>query len=459
MKWLRGFRKWIWTDLPADEQEGIETSIKSVLRVICLVISGFSRHQLELRASALTYMVILSIVPVLAMGTALVKGLGADNYMKQAAYKMLSEMEAISEPQVFTTNTTASNATAETFHSQATKHLKVALDKIFEYVDRTNFATLGWLGVIVSLLTVIALMAHIEEAMNTIWETKKAREMGRKMIDYIGLIVLMPLSINIAFWAITANQSKAFLEKMTSSLKISWILPLVIKLLPFLIIIGTFSILYCFMPNTWVRWRNAAIGGMVGGVGWIAAQTLYIKMQIGVARYNAIYGSFASLPLFIFWVYVGWIIFLMGAETTYAVQNLKRLNPLRKPLTPLDKLALALDVLYVTYECFESGRKITADLLCDRLGRPLPEVDEVLESLLEAQILVKTANQTAYLPAMSPQKLNTELIFKAVCGPLDEIKTPGEKLAARIYRKAVETATGFSKRNNTFEHENGRVSK
>ncbi len=445
MAWIKSFRYWIWQDDPSDEREGIETTIKNILRILCLVFSGFAKHGLELRASALTYTVILSLVPVLAMGTALVKGLGADNYMKQAAYRMLEEMEALSEHKGFTdTNSSSINATALELHSQSTKHLKVAIDKIFDYVDKTNFAALGWLGIVASLLTVVSLMTHIEEAMNTIWETKKSRDIGRKIIDYIGLIVLMPLSINIAFWAITANQSKAFIEKMTNLLKISWLLPIIFKLLPLLMIIGTFTILYRFMPNTWVRWWPATIGGLIGGIGWILAQTVYIKLQIGVARYNAIYGSFATLPLFLFWVYIGWIIFLIGAETSYAVQNFKRLNPMKKILSPVEKLALAIDILHVAYHYFDKGKPVTPDILSEKLKKPLPEVDQVIGKLLEANLLKRTDRVEEFLPAISKRGIKNAMIFDALCGSPKEPKSLGEKLTASFYYRAVEGLDEFS---------------
>lgn len=445
MGWIKDFRNWVWKDLPHHEQKGIGAFSRNILKVLCLVISGFGRHGLELRASALTYTVILSIVPVLAMGTALVKGLGADNYLKQAAYRMIAEAESLSDsgPAMGNDIPAGTNATTHAIHLQSTKHLELAIDKLFDYVDKTNFAALGWLGIFASLLTVISLMTHIEEAMNTIWETKKARDIGRKIIDYIGLIVLMPLSINIAFWAITANQSKAFIEKMTALLKISWLLPVIFKVVPFLMIIGTFTILYRFMPNTFVRWWPATLGGMIGGIGWIAAQTLYIKMQIGVAKYNAIYGSFATLPLFIFWVYVGWIIFLIGAETSCAIQNFRRLNPLMKPLEPVEKLALAIDILQVTYEYFDQGTAVTSKLLSDRIGHPLPEIDKVIDRLIAGRLLVQTDNFGQFLPTISREHVDNRHVFEAVCGSIRSRKSPGEKIAGNLYDAAIKKIEGI----------------
>ncbi len=435
---FKKFHQWLWSDDPLDRQNRGRYALKICLRIAAIVLSGFRKHGLELRASALTYMVILSLVPVLAMGTALMKGLGADNYMKQAAYKMIEEMEELSNQKMHVPqNEQDANSTAILERSASARHLKLALDKIFDYVDRTNFAALGWFGIIISLLTVIALMTNIEDAMNTIWETQESRDIGRKIIDYIALIVLMPLSINVAFWAITANQSKAILEKLTSFLKISWIVPIIFKFLPFFMLIGTFTILYHFMPNTWVKWRAAALGGLIGGAGWILAQTLYIKLQIGVARYNAIYGSFATLPLFIFWVYIGWIIFLLGAETSYAIQNYKRLKPIDRTLSPIEQLALAIDILLLAYRLFDQGQPLTGEKAADELAYPYPLVDKVLKKLEKAGLIVRTEKHEEYLPGISMRRLSNKEIFDALCGTVELPQSPGGQMAARFYKEAI----------------------
>ncbi|NPA95052.1 MAG: YihY/virulence factor BrkB family protein [Thermodesulfobacteria bacterium] len=436
---FRKFHQWLWSDDPAEKNNKWKFALKLCLRIASIVISGFRKHELELRASALTYMVILSLVPVLAMGTALMKGLGADNYMKQAAYRMIEEMEELSNQKMHSMPSDPDgNATVVIERSASARHLKLALDKIFDYVDRTNFAALGWLGILISLITVIALMTHIEDAMNTIWETQESRDIGRKIIDYIALIVLMPLSINVAFWAITANQSKAILEKLTSFLKISWIVPIIFKFLPFFMLIGTFTILYHFMPNTWVRWRAAALGGLIGGAGWILAQTLYIKLQIGVARYNAIYGSFATLPLFIFWVYIGWIIFLLGAETSYAIQNYKRLRPVNRSLSPVEQLALAIDMMLLAYRLFDEGRPLTGEKAADELAYPFPLVDKVMKKLVRAGLLIRTEKHEEYLPGISMNRLRNKKIFEALCGTIKLPQTIGGKAALEFYNEAID---------------------
>ncbi len=441
MKDLAQFIEWVWEGNLSRGKKNASWFAKATLRIIYIVVKGFGKHDFDLRASALTYTVILSLVPVLAMGTALLKGLGADNYMKAAAYKMLAQLEEISgqHPCEAAGNCTLSDRLSQEAKASingSTQHLKLALDKIFDYVDKTNFATLGWLGIIGALLTIVSLMTHIESAMNNIWETKKARRLGRKIIDYIGLIILLPISINFAFWAITAAQSETLLAKITSTLRVSWLLPLLFKFLPILLIVGTFSILYRFMPNTNVKVLPAVVGGVIGGLGWIMAQTLYVKLQIGVARYNAIYGSFATFPLFIFWLYIGWLVFLIGAETSYAVQKFKRYVPLKGPISPLTKLALAVDILEVTYSYFDAGRAVTAEDLSDELGYPLMEVVSVLKKLEDKGLIVPTEDEEHLLPGISPGSLKKSDIFNAVCGSLERRDTHGEQLAFELASNA-----------------------
>ncbi len=451
MKNLAQMEEWLWEGNLFKEPKSPAWFAKAALRILFIVIRGFGKHDFDLRACALTYTVILSLVPVLAMGTALLKGLGADNYMKKAAYKMVAQLEEISgrKHSDNTANSTASGTgviNSGTESDGSAQHLKLALDKIFDYVDRTNFAALGWLGIIGALFTVVSLMTHIEAAMNNIWETKKSRKLGRKVIDYMGLIILLPLSINLAFWAITAAQSETLLARITSTLRVPWLLPLLFKFLPVFLIVGTFSILYHFMPNTNVRVIPAVSGGIIGGIGWIMAQTLYLKLQIGVARYNAIYGSFATFPLFIFWLYIGWLVFLMGAETSYAVQKFKRYVPVKGHISPLTKLALAVDVLEMTYEYFDSGRPITAEIVSDELGYPLREVVNVVTKLRESRLLIPAAEGEHFLPGIAPGHLRKSDIFQAVCGSAERKETHGEILAADLAEDAAAILDGKAKK-------------
>ncbi len=439
MKNLTQFNEWLWRGNLSVEKKSASWFAKAALRIFLIIIKGFGRHDFDLRASALTYTVLLSLVPVLAMGTALLKGLGADNYMKAAAYRVISQKVDISSQPEPSGNLPAEGGqktgSRDSTHGSA-QHLKLALDKIFDYVDRTNFATLGWLGIAGALLVVVSLMTHIEAAMNNIWETRKARKLGRKVIDYIALIILLPISVNFAFWAITAAQSETLLEKITSMLKVSWVLPLLFKLLPILLIVGTFTILYRFMPNTNVKVFPALSGGIIGGIGWILVQTVYVKLQIGVARYNAIYGSFATLPLFIFWLYIGWIVFLMGAETSFAVQKFKRYVPLKRPLSPMTRMALAVDILEAAYRYFDSGRMVTAEDLSDELGYPPVEVGIVMKKLEKRGLIVPTEDEEHFLPGISAERLQKSRIFAAVCGSPQREKTQGEKLASEIAKNA-----------------------
>ncbi len=439
MRRLEEFYKWLWDDNLSTTPKDSTWFAKAATRIIFIVIKGFGKHDFDLRACALTYTVILSLVPMLAMGTALLKGLGADNYMKAAAYKVIIELEEMASHEQHSGNfTTEANVQPgqANIRNGSLLHLRAALDKIFEYVDKTNFATIGWLGIVGAIFTVVALMTHIEAALNAIWETKKARRIGRKIIDYIGLVILLPISVNFAFWAITAAQSETLVAKITSMLRVSWVLPLMFKLLPILLIVGTFSILYHFMPNTEVKVIPALSGGLIGGLGWILVQTLYIKLQIGVARYNAIYGSFATFPLFIFWLYIGWLVFLMGAQTSYAVQKFKRYVPLAGRITPLHRLALAVDILDVTYRYFDAGRGITAEEISDELGYPLMDVVDVMKKLRHSSLILPSEDGTHFLPGISAEHLEKTAIFHAMCGRLESDRTHGQQIASMVEKNA-----------------------
>ncbi len=484
---------------------------RKIVRILLITAYGFEKNQLSLRASALTYTVILSLIPLLAMSTAVLKGLGADDQMKAMVYRMLDQLaeqtrsgpalkvkpgggtgeetgdvekmgdkEAGSEKEgpkggVLKAAEGAAEAAVESAIEEAVSetndtkgpsegargsgsdeagggtrgsiaHLKLAVDKIFDYVERTNFAALGWFGILGVIYTVIMLMSHIEEALNAIWATDEARDLGRKVIDYLALIILLPLSINVAFWGMAALQNEKFIAKVASFFKVSWVLPILFKFLPALLVVGTFAILYRFMPNTRVKVLPATVGGFIGGVGWIVMQAVYVKLQIGVARYNAIYGSFATLPLFIFWLYLSWIIFLVGAQASYAIQNHRSLNLFEKVWKPVLYLALCLDIMNSLFKAVDRARPMGALDLAEEVRRPLDKVHDAISILIKAGLVAEARTENLpgasgderYLPVVSRQRLKNSVILTAVFGTIDdECDTKGSRLTKSAMAEAA----------------------
>jgi len=262
-----------------------------ILRVAHLVIRGFREDELPIHASALTFVALMSFVPLLAIIFSVLKGFGVG---QDSIAKVMEWRDAMPE------------------------QLQGFVDQMLEIANATNFAALGSIGVAFLLFTAIMVLGNIEISFNRVWRITKTRNMLRRTANYVFILVVVPLCISIAMTISAAFQSSQFVAKLGTA---RLLVRSLARLSPLLITWFAFSLLYLFLPNTRVRLRPAFLSGLVGALLWLGWQKLYITLQIGVARYNAIYGTFASVPIFLAWLYVSWIILLLGAELAFACQN------------------------------------------------------------------------------------------------------------------------------------------
>jgi membrane protein len=452
---------WVWK-APAEGQKKPALFRHAAIKVIFILIFEFRRDAITLRASALTYTVMLSMVPMLALGTAVLKGLGAGDQMKEAAYRIIDQFDSgtVQEggklkpgsaevPESLEDPSTAGDGPIEVEAGGVPSEsvglvgqLRMAVDKIFDYVERTNFATLGAFGILGLLFAVISVLGSIEQSMNVIWATESGRPLGRKVMDYLALMILFPMSINVGLAAEATLKSETLLSRIDGLLPVGWILPLVLKMVPVIVLVATFTILYRFLPNTKVRVLPAFVGGLVGGIGWLLVQGLYIYLQIGVARYNAIYGSFAILPLFMVWIYAGWVVFLTGAEMAFSVQNWRRYVPGVDTLTPKVRLALAFDVLDNVFADYSKRRSTNRKGISRRLEISEVQVGKVLEDL-EAAKLLKNLDEEAgeYVPAAPAEKIEAVEVVDAICGRKTRT-SPGGQVAEQVFDSARKAVAG-----------------
>ncbi|MDK9708393.1 MAG: YihY/virulence factor BrkB family protein [Desulforhopalus sp.] len=373
-----------------------------VVRLLLITATEFDKNALSMRSAALTYTVLLSLVPILAMSTAVVKGLGGGDQLRKAAHSYIDTLvERGGKSPGQTQNSPLLTKTEVPEHPiSLTSHLRSAVDQLFDYVDRTNFATLGTLGVVGILLSVILVLSFIEEAMNSIWRVASGRSLLRKIADYLTLLILLPISINVAFAASALLQSPAMIAKIDILLPFAWLQALLLKAIPVVIITLTFYIMYIFFPNTKVKTLPALVGATLAAVLWTAVQDIYISLQIGVANYNAIYGSFASLPLFLVWIYLGWLFILGGAQVAFACQHMTTYRFLPLAVVPSLKLGAAFDIMDRIVSAFTDARAIHSD----KLASCLPDYDqavisEVLAKLRQAGLVHVSQSDGRLLPA------------------------------------------------------------
>ena len=264
------------------------------IRFLEHTVSSFLKDRCLLRASALTYASLLSLVPFLALMFALLKGLGVQRRL---------------EPVLLEKFTGGSQE---------------VMSKILEYIDHTNVSSLGVLGMLTLLVTVVMVLKNMEQSFNWIWKVKRGRTWMRTVSDYLSVLVIAPISVLVAMSLTTWFSSQGFIARMESIWLVGDFYRFMIKLTPFVVLWIAFTVCYIFMPNTRVGIDAALLGGVVGGTLWQFAQWGYVRYQIGVAKYNAIYGALSQLPILLVWIYVSWVILLLGAEIAFAYQNLGR---------------------------------------------------------------------------------------------------------------------------------------
>lgn len=411
-----------------------------LVRLILITAAEFNNNALSLRSAALTYTVLLSLVPILAMSTALVKGLGGDNQLRKAAY---SYIETLADKNAKTAKQSPPAAVTEfpNHGGNLTDHLRAAVDQLFDYVDKTDFATLGTFGVVGILLSVILVLSYIEEAMNGIWKVARGRSLSRKIADYLTLLILLPISINVAFAAGAMVQLPALIAKINILIPLPWLQTFLLKGVPVAIITLTFYFMYIFFPNTRVKALPALFGAGLAAFLWTLVQDIYITLQIGVANYNAIYGSFATLPLFLVWIYLGWLFILTGAQVAYACQNIERYRLLPAAAVPSLQLGAAFDIMDCITAAFAEAKAIHSDNLAECLPQYQQTViNEIATKLQETGRLHVSQADNRLLPA-SPGKSDDYRELVAIILGNDTADSSGGARSKRAMAAATEACS------------------
>lgn len=405
-----------WANTPIHDSSAWQNKLHIFIRIILITFKEFGNNSLNIRASALTYTILLSLVPMLAMSTAIVKGLGGGDELRQVVYSYLDTLEETTPlthfgigEELLTENTLQSDA-------RVTDQFRTAADQIFTYVDNTDFATLGTIGVLGVLFSAILVLSNIEMSMNTIWHVTSGRSILRKVSDYLTFLILMPLSINFGFAANAVLKNDTLQNKVLGFLPGPWIETGLLLLVPLFFITMTLFLIYIFFPNTKVKPIPAFIGALFAGSFWFLTQNIYIGLQIGVSKYNAIYGSFATLPLFLVWMFLGWLFILAGAQLAFACQRHESYQLKKLSHAPLELLSAAFDILNVSYDLYAQKIKLTKKELptyCP--AYPTPLLYNTLQKLLSSQIIVST-KKGYLLPAAPADTVQYQEIFSSILG-------------------------------------------
>ncbi len=389
--------------------------LQKVLRVLTLAVYEFSASKCALRAAALTLVFAFSLAPALALGFSVAKGFGVQAKIRPVIYNWLGV------DQVAAANSTEGRAPAGVAGpdgSAEPQPIQKVLDAILGYVEKTDAEALGVLGLLVLLYAAYKVLNSIEATMNEIWGIRRRRALVRKIIDYLAVLFVLPLMLVIAALIIAALKSetaKAFIQELLPGSLISLLAAGVV----ILITAAGFWFLYFFFPNTRVPVLSAAAGAAVAAVLWSFSQYLYVQLQVGVAKYNAIYGTFAAIPIFLLWLYASWSVILFGAEVSYAHANQSEFEYGGLTFTPSAayRSRLAFGIMMLAGRAFQEEARPPSVADCSRaLAAPVRTVREIIGDLISARLLAEVASDAlpAYAPAAPLEQISLERILDAV---------------------------------------------
>ena len=359
--------------------------VYSAAKKLLLAVERATTKRMMNAASALTYSTLLAIVPILAVVFAVARGFGYNKYMESWFRDTLA-----SQPQA----------------------ADVIVGFVNSYLVHTKSGVFLGVGLVFMLWTVFMLVGNIEQTFNHIWQVKKPRSLFRTVTDYMAMFLLVPIVI-----VVTSGLS-IFVATVSDSMEgyalLAPVMRFIIVLMPYVFMSAVFVALYVFMPNTKVKLGCAIVPGILAGVAMQGLQLVYIHSQIWVSSYNAIYGSFAALPMFMLWVQISWIICLFGAELCYTSQNLEDFAFRAKTEDISHRYRLMMSVMLAALICKrfdEGGRPYTALELKLKTDIPVRIVNDLLYELTRVHVIIEVmgdekGQEVMFQPAETTERLS-----------------------------------------------------
>lgn len=375
---------------------GIQALAVKFLRIVLLSLQGFVRDLCPLRASALTLYTLLSIVPVIALLFGVAKGFGFEKMLRERLLEQTPEQDTM-------------------------------MIQLIEFAENmlanTKGGVVAGIGIVLLFWTVIKVIGNIEESFNHIWKVERNRNLARKLSDYLSMMLLAPVLL------ILSGSITVFVKT-----KLTWLMQVIhlpefgtqlvlyaLSFSPLLIMALLFTFIFMFMPNRKIQFKAGLIAGIVTGILYQWVQWAYLTLQIGASSYNAVYGSFAALPLFLIWLQLGWFVVLLGCEFSFFIQNYASYchNEKFSELSLSMRKTLAMQIMHIVVNKFFLGeRPLNAESIATQLNLPLSVVQNSLDMLLHSGLIVelKVEEEEAmvYQPAYDINRMSVAAVISAI---------------------------------------------
>ena len=386
---LRFAARCLWPD-----EEPASPWLRRVLvagRYLFALVRDLATGEISLRAMSLVYTTMLAIVPTLGFAFGLARVLGFHEALEPVLARTLEPI----------------GAQAETI-----------TQNIVDFADNINGGLLGMLSFGLLLVTVMSMAQKVEGSFNFVWRVDRPRSFARRFSEYLSVILIGPVAIAMAFASIAALSSATVVERLQSMQPLGAWLAGIGELLPFVMTVCVFAFLYVFIPNTKVRLRPALIGGLAAGVVWVAGGYLFTSLVVASARMQTIYSGFAIVLIAMLWLYLSWLILLLGSQLAFYIQNPFHLR-FGQRTAPIDNDArerLSLAVMYLVASDFVSPKHgWTNESLASALRVPRSALEPIMGAL-EAEGLVVRASEQRLIPGRDPHRIALADILTCVRG-------------------------------------------
>ncbi|WP_017942347.1 MULTISPECIES: YihY/virulence factor BrkB family protein [unclassified Thioalkalivibrio] len=368
-----------------------------IVRGLFGLVREVAEGQLTLRAMSLVYTTLLSMVPLLALSFSVLKAFGAHNAVEPF---LLGVLEPLGEQGV------------EIAHN------------VLDFVDNMRVGVLGFVGLLFLVYTVIALVQKIELAFNTIWRVENSRSLAQRFSNYLSVILIGPVLVVSALGLTATVMSSAAMQAIAGVEPFGMLITQISRLAPYFLIIAAFAFIYVFVPNTRVKILPALIGAVVAGFLWQSVGWVFANMVAGSTRYAAIYSSFAIMIMLLIWIYLAWLILLIGANVAFFVQHPEYMNVRghRLRLSGAARERMGLHLMQQVGQRFHDGHPApTLDEVAGALAVPGNALGAAARRLEEAGLLLKAGEDGQHLvPARDLDAIRVEEILEALREDTDD---------------------------------------
>ena len=379
----------LWHDTAWGETR-LRRLVRTPARFIYAIVRDLGEGQLTLRAMSLVYTTLLSLVPLLAFSFSVLKGFGVHRQIEPLLYEFLQPLG-----------------------EQGAR----ITDQIISFVENVRGGVLGGIGLVLLLYTVISMIQKVEDTFNYIWQVQKSRSLARRFSDYLSVILVGPVLMVTAMGLLATLSASELMQTFGQFEPFGRIIALAGGLGPLTLVVLVFAFVYVLVPNTRVRIGAALVGAVLAGGVWSLGGSLFASVVVGSTRYAAIYSGFAIAVLALIWMYLSWLVLLLGAQVSFYVQNPQQLRRGRNQLTlSIARVErLALGIMQQVADGFRRGQHPDFGSLAKALDCPARSLEEVT-SLLEATGLLVLTEDGAFVPGRTPETIAIKEIFAAVRG-------------------------------------------